>query len=498
MNAFDYFFENTKQLDKPFLVGTESIMYKDLFNSSLQLAHKLRNELGEKKNILLISANNLFFIKSYLAILKSGNICIPLDPGTERENFSYILRIADPKLIFATRDISRKLPIDSYNCSFPDSVISDNCALLSSSDIVFSNDNDCAEIIFTSGSTGTPKGVMISHKNIIANTTSILSYLNLCSDDRILIVLPFYYCYGLSLLHTHLRVGGSIVLNNSFIFLGKIISDLLDSNCTGFAGVPSHFQILLRKSDSFKKTTFPSLRYVTQAGGGLATTFVDEFNNFFPEIRFFIMYGQTEATARLSYLPPDLYEKKKGSIGKGIPGVELKIINDLGEEIKPGITGEVIARGDNIMLGYYFDEEGTASTIIDGWLHTGDIGTIDKDHFIYLSSRKKEILKVGGKRISPKEIEEVILGIPQVIECQIEGFIDELLGEGIKAIIKINAKEEHNLTIDSIKQYCSKYLARYKIPQIIEIRNHLGITATGKIKKKGNIEIRGLWYNFKK
>ena len=143
----------------------------------------------------------------------------------------------------------------------------------------------CAEIIFTSGSTGKPKGVMISHKNLIANTSSIVEYLQLTSDDRMLVVLPFYYCYGLSLLHTHLRVGGSIVFNNAFIFLGGVLKSLIDNKCTGFAGVPSHFQILLRKSDSFKQTKFPDLKYVTQAGGKLAPIFIDEFREAHPNVK---------------------------------------------------------------------------------------------------------------------------------------------------------------------------------------------------------------------
>src|SRR5690606_39012272 len=174
-----------------------------------------------------------------------------------------------------------------------------------------------AEIVYTSGSTGLPKGVMISHQNIIANTQSIIEYLSLTSKDIMQVVLPFFYCYGLSLLHTHLRVGGSIVLNNSFIFIGSVINDLKRYRCTGFAGVPSHYQILLKKSQSFKTTDFPDLRYVTQAGGKLHDVFIDEFIDTFPKIAFFVMYGQTEATARLSYLPPHMVSVKKGSIGKG-------------------------------------------------------------------------------------------------------------------------------------------------------------------------------------
>ena len=479
MNAFDYFFENTSQFEELFLVGSESISFKELYNSSLNLAIKIRSEIGEKKNILLLSVNNRFFLQSYLAILKSGNVCIPLDPGIEITNFTFIVEKTKPALVFLTRDILRKLPLGSLKCIFPEMISVENQALSAFGDESIINENDCAEIIFTSGSTGKPKGVMLSHKNLIANTTSILSYLNLASDDRMLVVLPFYYCYGLSLLHTHLRIGGSIVLNNSFIFLGKVIQNLLEYHCTGFAGVPSHFQVLIRKSDSFKKTAFPALRYVTQAGGGLATSIIDEFLESFPKISFYVMYGQTEATARLSYLPPEKYYEKKGSIGKGIPGVELMVVNESGEIIKPGVVGEIIAQGDSIMLGYYPNAKCTKN-LRNGWLYTGDLGIMDEDGYIFLKARKKEFIKVNGKRISPREIEEVILQLHEVIDCKIEAAYDEFIGEAIKATLNLNTQHLEKEILELIKLHCSKSLAIYKVPRIFEIKDQLSISTTGK------------------
>lgn len=484
MNAFDYFFEHTSRLENNFLVGKEEITFKELYASSLHLASWIEQEIGQKKHIFLLSVNNLFFIKVYLAIIKSGNICIPLDPYIEKDNFEYIDRLTHPSMVFLTEDIGRKLPVSHFRCVIP----SDIPDIEKSVPMEFAKETDsenCAEIIFTSGSTGKPKGVMISHKNLIANTSSIVEYLNLNSGDRMLVVLPFYYCYGLSLFHTHLRVGGSIVFNNSFIFLGGVLKSLLDNKCTGFAGVPSHFQILLRKSDSFKTTKFPDLKYVTQAGGKLAPIFIDEFKESHPEIKFVVMYGQTEATARLSWLPPEMYEIRKGSMGKGIPGVELKVINEKGEKIKPGETGEVIAHGDNIMMGYFEDEEGTKNAIRDGgWLYTGDLGTIDKDDYIYLTARSKEIIKVRGKRISPKEIEAVILALPDVIDCTIEGVEDEIEGEMLKATVVIRKNPETPLSRESIIEHCSKHLALFKIPQVYELKDDLTISPTGKKIKK--------------
>jgi long-chain acyl-CoA synthetase len=480
MNAFDYFFEKTYNLPKPFIIGSETITFNELYNSSLQLAAYLRNEIGEKKKVLLVSVNNLFFIKAYLAIIKSGNICIPLDPGIEKENFSYITSITNPDLIFLTKEIRRKLPVGQLNGLIPEDLLALENSPLDTLSKDITNINECCEIIFTSGSTGKPKGVMISHKNLIANTTSILEYLDLQQDDRMLVVLPFFYCYGLTLLHTHLRVGGSLVLNSSFIFIGKVIKDLKEYECTGFAGVPSHYQILLRKSDTFKKTVFPALRYVTQAGGGLATPFIDEFRESFPQVKFYVMYGQTEATARLSYLPPELYETKKGSIGKGIPGVELQVVEDSGEVVKPGEIGELIARGDNIMLGYYPDAKCSRNIIKDNWLYTGDLGTVDEDGFIYLKGRKKEIIKVGGKRISPREIEAVILQLPEVVDCTIEGVEDQLLGEVVKATVVLKKGNEMETIIEYIRNYCHANLALYKVPKVINISQKILLSSTGK------------------
>jgi long-chain acyl-CoA synthetase len=415
MNAFDYFFEHTKHLDKNFLVGKEEISFTHLYQNSLSLAAWIKAKVGENKHILLLSANNLFFLKAYLAIIKSGNICIPLDPSIETENFRYISNLTNPELIFLTRDVEKKLHTGSENTIFPDTLPTENTGTRFESNF---DKERCAEIIFTSGSTGKPKGVMISHKNLIANTSSIVEYLKLTQDDRMLVVLPFYYCYGLSLLHTHLRAGGSIVFNNSFIFLGGILKNLLDYKCTGFAGVPSHFQILLRKSDSFKQTKFPDLKYVTQAGGKLAPVFIDEFREAHPETRFIVMYGQTEATARLSWLPPELYESKRGSMGRGIPGVELKVINEKGERIKPGETGEVVARGENIMMGYFQDEEGTKNAIRDGWLFTGDLGTVDDEDYIYLLPDRKKSSKLAEKGSVPRKLKQLYSRSPKLLTAQ--------------------------------------------------------------------------------
>jgi len=479
MNCVDYLFENTHSLQKSIILGTpELLSYQSLFDKSETLAKFLKNKIGTGKNIVLISENNSFFIIVYLSILKSGNVCIPLNPTIEQDNLNYIVDKTKSELAFLTEFANRKLTlnIEFYLENFISSITFENH--LDFEPIEFDG-SQLAEIIFTSGSTSLPKGVMLSHDNIIENTKSILQYLNLNQEDKVMYVLPFYNCNGLSVSHTHLRVGGQVIINNNFIFLASTIKKLNDFQCTGFAGVPSHFQILLRKTELFKNTNFPYLRYVTQAGGKLENAFILEFIDNFPQIEFYVMYGQTEATARLSYLPPQLLKTKLGSLGKGIPGVELKVVDNLGNIIKPGKTGEIIAKGGNIMLGYYDDPGENQKAIREGWLYTGDIATIDEEGYIFLTARKKEIMKIGGRRISPKEIEGIIYMIPGIIDCSVKAIDDDLLGEAIKATI-IVSENANNISKEMILNFCSDKLSHYKIPKFIEIKNEITISATGK------------------
>ncbi|MCY6371924.1 AMP-binding protein [Clostridium ganghwense] len=484
----DYVFEFSSKLEKTAVIDKREISYKEVYNDIKNIASILKyKKFSKKDSVLLVSENSCFSIQCYFGIMKNGSVCIPVNPSVSSEEIKYIADILNIKLVFAQKKYKKKIEevlskeVEIYTENEVYDFISscDNNCYDNEVKAESISGNDTAVMIFTSGSTSKPKGVMLTHNNLIHNTDSIIKYLSLTEEDRVEVVLPFYYCYGTSLLHTHFRVGGSLVLNNRFMFPQTVIEDINKYKCTSFAGVPSTYQILLRMTN-MKDTKFPSLRYITQAGGKLANTFIKDLKGILKSTDIYIMYGQTEATARLSYLPPHLIEEKIGSIGKGIPGTELKVLNKEGLPVKTGEIGEVVAKGKNIMKGYFNSKEETDAVLKNGYLYTGDLATVDKDEYIYIVSREKNIIKSGGNRTSPKEIEDVIVQIPQVVECAVIGVYDDILGEAVKAFVVL---KDNNTNIDAkfIKSFCKERLASYKVPQHIEFLKGLPKNSSGKV-----------------
>lgn len=294
-------------------------------------------------------------------------------------------------------------------------------------------------------------------------------------------VLPFHYCFGTSLLHTHLRIGGSLVVEHRFMYPDKVLMRMQETECTGFAGVPSHYQILLRRS-SLRKMSFPHLRYIQQAGGHLAPSFIGELCEALPQTKIFVMYGQTEATARLSYLPPEMIEKKLGSIGKAIPGVRLRVLDEAGSEVAPGETGEIVAEGRNIALGYWRDPQESSLSFRNGRLYTGDLATVDEEGFIYVVSRAKDFVKCGGRRVSCRHVEEQLLEFDGLLEAAVIGVPDDVLGEAVRAFVVPRAGYSTALE-DRLRQFCRERLPSQLNPKAIVMLDALPKNSAGKVLK---------------
>jgi len=476
----------------------EVITYLELRQRVGLLASSLLADgLQHGERVGLFSDNTPFFVISYLAVILAGGIAVPFFSGIDEQSFREIVASTGMRRILlqvknflsAQEWAEGKLDLwPAKEAHTSDGTVIEGAearpsdlGLLDS--VVIDPQADPAVILFTSGSTGRPKGVMISHRNIECNTEDIISYMGLTRADRVLAALPFSYCFGASLLHTHLRAGASIVLCSSFMFPEKVLDELRDRECTGFAGVPSTYQILLRKTH-FAEREFPALRWFQQAGGRLPDPFIRELREAHPNVRFFLMYGQTEATARLSYLPPEMLDKKFGSIGRGLQHTQLQVLKEDGTPVCPGSdeVGEIVASGENIALGYWNDQEESLLYFRGGKLHTGDMARVDEDGYIYVVDRARDFIKSMGNRVSAREIEDVICGHPQVVQAAVIGVPDELWGEAIAAYVVPLSREK--VSEEDLKAYCNECLPNFKLPQRVVLVDSLPLNAYGKIRKE--------------
>jgi len=331
-----------------------AVTYRELRCQASAVARGLL-ERGRVKGerIGLWAENGTFFVAAYLGIIRAGMVVVPFQTEMHLDTFLRIASQAAIKEVFVSNRFAGQVAPWAEKAGLR--ALSEADALKDSNEVALplGEDHDAnklAALMFTSGSTGQPKGVIISHRNIECNTLDIVSYLGLTAADRVMVVLPFHYCFGLSLLHTHLFAGGSLVLNNQFkLFPESTLLEMQQTSCTGFAGVPSTYQLLLRKS-RFRQLSFPGLRWFQQAGGKLPDVCIREIIETFAQVKFFLMYGQTEATARLSYLPPERLADKLGSVGRGLPSCKLEVLRPDGTPVEPDEPGEIVASGDNVSL----------------------------------------------------------------------------------------------------------------------------------------------------
>ena len=324
---------------------------------------------------------------------------------------------------------------------------------------------------------------MLTHRNIVDNVSSICQYLRLTDKDIQMCVLPFFYVMGKSLLNTHIAVGGTVVINNQFAFPATVLKEMIAEKVTGFSGVPSTFAYLLHRSPlASNRDKLTSLRYVSQAGGHMSKAIKEELRRILPShTEIFIMYGATEAAARLSYLEPTCFSDKMESIGKAIPGVELMVLNDQGEVAANGEIGELVARGTNIMPGYWRRTEATKKALANGWYHTGDRAYQDNEGFFFLVGRQDDLLKVGGHRISPVEVEDVLMESGLFVEAVVIGLPDKLLGNKI-AVLAVPVR--NNCSENNILGYCTDRLPKYKVPSEARFAKNLPKKVSGKIDRR--------------
>jgi long-chain acyl-CoA synthetase len=499
--------------------GKRQISYRDLLLASARLSRYLNDFAAPSgSRVAILCENSIEYVIFFFAVLQAGHIAVPMDTSLKPDKWRFVLNDCGANVLLNQAKYTRFIPEMFGDNSPVELVISDEKVdleqpairtdvladileqadhaiefddLVAEVDKVAPFDNlthdnlpDCptelAAIFYTSGSTGAPKGVMLSHRNLISNTVATVEYLKLTQDDSVIVILPFHYIYGNSLLLTHALVGGRLVIDNRFAFPHVVLQTMIKQQVTGFSGVPSNFMLLLGNSN-FASEKFEHLRYLTQAGGSMAPEVIRKVMAAFPDKEIYIMYGQTEASPRVSYLPPELLKDKVGSIGIPVPGVTIRVTDESGHEVPPGEVGEITVSGDNVMLGYWNQPEEQSEVLKNGSLYTGDLARRDKEGFLYVVSRKKEIIKVGGNRVSAKEIEERILQCEKVLEVAVVGVEDDILGEAIKAVVVL--KEDQTAASKEIQDHCRATLAPHKAPKYIEFVKSLPKYQSGKVNK---------------
>ena len=465
------------------VAGLVSFKFGDICDYIEKFSKHLKvNGITRGDHVVCLLENSVEYVVLYFSVIMAGGVFVPIDPASDQDKIDYIYSVTNAKFLFIRKSYGLSLKLKEKFTTYEiSSAFLDEISLMSQKNIrkaeVACSSEDPALVLFTSGTTGAPKGVVLSHKNLLSNTISIISYLNLSTSDSIINILPFFYSYGNSVLLTHLFSGATVYIENEFFLMASYIERMHKIKPTGFSGVPTSFYLLKSKS-SFFEERFDSLRYITQAGGKLRESVLIELRDSFPCTDLFIMYGQTEASARLSFLPPALVDLKPGAIGTGIPGVQLLVVDQSGLRVDVGEEGELIAKGDNVMQGYLGDPVATSEVLKGEWLYTGDLATYDADGFIYIVGRKSNFIKCAGYRINPHEVERVISELSFVEDVAVIGVAHEVLGEAVFACLEVkNDNFEPSLVVD----HCKKNLPSYYVPQGVVCAS-IPRTASGKIR----------------
>jgi len=395
LNQIENLFNFKDHRGKIALVSSqEELTYDELDKAS----SRIKELLNSKSLVFLVCTNSIESIIIYISILKSGAKCLLLADM----DITNLLEKYKPHYVFSPKEkiIDASLIKEFNNYS---AYQTDYC-------FDYEINNELAILLTTSGSTGSPKFVRLSYDNIVSNTESISEYLNISSEDRAITTMPMNYSYGLSIINTHLSNGASIVLTEDSLMSKEFWALIKEKNVTNFGGVPYIYEML--KKLRFERINLPNLKFITQAGGRLNKALVLEFNEICTkkDIKLIVMYGQTEATARMSYLPPESLPQKAGSIGIVIPNGNFSLKDDNGLEIQDsGISGELVYYGKNVSLGYsqgYHDLKEIDKN--NGCLLTGDLAKRDADGYYYIVGRKNRFLKIYGNRVNLDEFENIV------------------------------------------------------------------------------------------
>ena len=513
MNVEEFLEQSARRFPEKTAVVCESrrIAYRALDAHCNRLAHGLAAMgVGRGDRVVVCLENSIEAVAAIFGILKAGAVFVAVNPTTKAEKLAYVLNDsgaralvthgeklrgirscwgAAPALDFVvvsgkpsgsvTARGKRFVPFEDLCSTSGESAASPERAI----------DIDLAALIYTSGSMGLPKGVMSTHLNIVSAATSITTYLENTPDDTILNVLPLSFDYGLYQVLMAFKFGGTIVLERSFTYTHDVLSTLVREKVTGFPIVPTISALLL--DVDLAKYDFSRLRYISNTAAAWPAQHIAELRRRLPHVALYSMYGLTECK-RVSYLPPDQIDIRPTSVGKGMPNEEVFIVDGDGSRVGPGVVGELVVRGANVMKGYWRLPEETAARFRPGRipgeqvLYTGDLFKADEEGYLYFVGRTDDIIKSRGEKVSPREIETVLCAVDGVIEAAVVGVPDPVLGEAIRACVVV--RPGAGVTTDRILRHCKLHLENFMVPAFVEVRDALPHTPNGKIDKRALAE----------
>lgn len=460
--------------DKVALIsGDTEITYSQLWDYCLCAAEKLKQDYHLKKGdrVILSAAGNIEFVYAYFGVHIAGGICVPIDPDTNQTRFEYIEKSTTPVCVMGLLHNVKKETIP-----FTDVVNGTSKATY-----IAPEQGQVADILFTTGTTGAPKGVALSYNNLSAAARNINAFIGNTSSDVELLALPVSHSFGLGRLRCSLSKGATVVMLGTFANVKKFFKEMARCQVTMFAMVPASWGFIKKMSGKYIGKFAEQLKFIEIGSSFMPVEDKELLMSLLPNTRICMHYGSTEAS-RSAFMEFHTYKENLLSIGKASPNVEIKIFTSQGTPAALGEEGEVCVKGEHVTCSYRNETpERFASDFYDGYFRTGDCGTMDAEGNIYLKSRIKEMINVGGKKVSPMEVEDILNTIPGIKESACIGIPDPgiVLGEVVKAFIVA----DDNLSDEEIMQQLRPQLEVYKLPVEIERINAIPKTGSGKIQR---------------
>lgn len=465
-----------------------SFTYADLYKYANRGARLLQERYGifRGDRVAIFSTNEVEYVFLFFALQRLGAIMVPINFRLTDKEVEHIVRDSDPKLLLTQDSFTATLEKLAYKPAHMALLTGANSfaswleQIDKDEEVRFAGEaEDPVMILYTSGTTGSPKGAIITHQVLFWNSINTSMRLNISQSDCTLIFLPFFHTGGWNVLTTpFFHRGAHIVLLKKFD-ADRVLQVSEQEKATILFGVPTTMEMMAR-TETFKEVSLKSLRYAIVGGEPMPVPLIKAWAAKGIPIR--QGYGLTEFGPNVFSLNEEDAIRKIGSIGFANFYIETRIVNDDNQDVGPDEVGELILKGPMCMAGYWKNEKATRETIIDGWLHTGDLVRKDAEGYFYVVGRKKDMYISGGENVYPAEVEKVIYSLPGIREVAVIGVPDEKWGEVGKAFVVIG--DNQMLNADGIQNYCQRHLAKFKIPKYFEFCESLPKGDSGKILKR--------------